>query len=266
MRQLAQLALRREPAIIRSLFFLAPLITLLIPKTTVAMLIVLFLCCVGLESARGGSLRDLFRVDMTLVLFGIAAAYLFLNATWSLDPARAFTASSWFVLIVLMCFSSARALARWLERSLRMAATAFAVGIGAGVAVILFEAASDRLATISLYNAFPFTQPDSLKGFGWRAGAHAHNAFLQTWYELGAIGVILFMVTGSAVILSLGRLPRDTQRLALAQVAAVLAIIAFARGMWQAWLMALIGLAALYIALAVNVYRASQPETNAAAP
>jgi hypothetical protein len=81
MRQLAQLALRREPAIIRSLFFLAPLITLLIPKTTVAMLIVLFLCCVGLEAARGGSLRDLFRMDMTLVLFGITAAYLFLNAT-----------------------------------------------------------------------------------------------------------------------------------------------------------------------------------------
>jgi hypothetical protein len=119
MRQLAQLALRREPAIIRSLFFLAPLIALLIPKTTVAMLIVLFLCCVGLEAARGGSLRDLFRVDMTLVLFGITAAYLFLNATWSLDPARAFTASTWFVLIVLMCFSSARALARWPERSLR---------------------------------------------------------------------------------------------------------------------------------------------------
>ena len=105
-----------------------------------------------------------------------------------------------------------------------------------------------------------------IQGFGWRAGAHAHNAFLQTWYELGAVGVILFMVTCSAVILSLGRLPRDTQRFALAQVAAFFAIVAFAWGMWQGWLMALTGLAALYIALAVNVYRVGQRETKSASP
>lgn len=202
MRQLAQLALRREPAIIRSLFFLAPLITLLIPKTTVAMLIVLFLCCVGLEAARGGSLRDLFRVDMTLVLFGFTAAYLFLNATWSLDPARAFTASTWFVLIVLMCFSSARALARWPERSLRTAATAFAIGIGVGVAVILFEAATDRLATISLYNAFPFTQPDGLKGFGVRDGKIVRIAL----GELNAMVAVMLLALWPALLCVLTRL------------------------------------------------------------
>ncbi|ODR95908.1 hypothetical protein AUC70_03355 [Methyloceanibacter stevinii] len=47
-------------------------------------------------------------------------------------------------------------------------------------------------------------------------------------------------------------------------MAAFFAIIAFAWGMWQAWLMALTGLAALYVALAVNVYRAGQPETKSA--
>ena len=436
MRQLAKLALRRELAIIRSLFFLGPLITLLIPKTTVVILIVLFVCCVGLDLARGGKLKDLFRIDATLALFGVTAAYLFINAMWSLDPQRAVTASAWFVLVALMTFSAARALARWPAPALRAAATAFAIGIGGGVAFLLFEAATGRLATVSFYNAFPVTQPDSLKGFGvrngqitriapgelnamiavmllalwpallciltrlgdrnrylaagalfvaataaiflsnhdsskvgivaslvvfalatpwpgaarkalwlvwclafalvvplatsaykadlhkseylpmsaqarvtlwaytakhvrdapilgiggsstrkidqspdnrkkqwkkklktegfgWRAGAHAHNVFLQTWYELGTVGVILFVVTGSAVILSLGRLPDDTQRFALAQVAAYFAIIAFAWGMWQAWLMALTGLAGLYVALAVSVYRASQPETIA---
>ncbi|HML91932.1 O-antigen ligase family protein [Methyloceanibacter sp.] len=439
MRHLANLALRREPAIIRVLFFLGPLATLLIPKSTVVILIVLFLCCVGLELARGGDLRNLFRIDATLALFGATAAYLFVNATWSLDPERAFTASTWFVLIVLMCYGSARALSRWPARSLRMAASAFAVGIGVGVALIIIETATDRLGTLTLYHALPFTQPDSLKGlvvsngeivriapyklnatiavmllalwpallcavtqpggrnrvlvsialfaaatatiflsnhdsskvglitslavfllaslwpattrkglwlvwclafaivvplataayqaelhkseylpfsararvtlwaytaehvhatpllgigasstrkidqspdnrrmqwkkkvktegFGWRAGAHAHNAFLQTWYELGAVGVILFVATGSAVILSLGRIPRATQRFALAQVAAFFAIIAFAWGMWQAWLMALTGLAALYVALAVNVYRSGQQETESTAP
>ncbi|WP_108682136.1 O-antigen ligase [Methyloceanibacter sp. wino2] len=439
MRQLAKLALRRELAIIRSLFFLGPLITLLIPKTTVAILVALFLCCVGLDLARGGKLKDLFRIDATLALFGLTAAYLFINATWSLDPQRAITAAIWFVLVAVMSFSSARALARWPAPALRAASTAFAIGIGIGIAIILFEAATGRLATLTLYHTLPVTQPDSLKGFvvrdgkivriapgelnamiavmllalwpmllcvltrlggqrrylvagalfiaataaiflsnhdsskvglvaslvvfalaipwpagtrkglwlvwclmfalvvpvataaykaelhkseylplsaqarvtlwaytaehvratpflgiggsstrkidqspdnrrmewrkklktegfGWRAGAHAHNVFLQTWYELGAVGVILFVVTGSAVILSLGRLPRDTQRFALAQVAAFFAIIAFAWGMWQGWLMALTGLAGLYVVLAVNAYRASRPETVAASP
>jgi len=103
-------------------------------------------------------------------------------------------------------------------------------------------------------------------GFGWRAGSHAHNAFLQAWYELGAVGVVLFMTAGSAIVLSLGRLPQATQRFALAQVAAFFAIAAFAWGMWQGWLMALTGLAALYVALAVNAYRASGPQTAAPAP
>jgi O-antigen ligase len=104
------------------------------------------------------------------------------------------------------------------------------------------------------------------EGFGWRAGSHAHNAFLQTWYELGAFGVILFVVTGSAVILSLGAIPRGAQRFALAHVAAFFAIIAFAWGMWQGWLMALTGLSALYVTLAVNVYRVSEPKSEAAEP
>ncbi|MGD9263095.1 MAG: hypothetical protein PVG88_02030, partial [Methyloceanibacter sp.] len=170
MQQLAKLALRREPAIIRTLFFLGPLLTLLVPKTTVAILVVLFLCCVGLEIARGNGVTGLFRINATLALFGITAAYLFVNATWSLDPERAFTAALWFTLIVLMCFAAARALARWPECSLRMAAAAFVIGIGVGVAFLLFEALTGRVATLALYNALAFTRPDSLKEFVVRNG------------------------------------------------------------------------------------------------
>ena len=81
MRHLAQLALRREPAIIRSLFFIGPLLTLVVPKTTVAILIVLSLCCVGLDLARGGNIKGLYRGDVTLAVFGAASFYLFANAT-----------------------------------------------------------------------------------------------------------------------------------------------------------------------------------------
>ena len=47
MRKLVNVALRRETAIIRVLFFLAPFITLIAPKTTVPVLIVLFIGCTG---------------------------------------------------------------------------------------------------------------------------------------------------------------------------------------------------------------------------
>ncbi|MEM7193233.1 MAG: O-antigen ligase family protein [Pseudomonadota bacterium] len=432
---LAKFALRRESAIIRILFFIVPFVTILFPKTSVGTVIILFLCCVGLHLAREGGLKDLFRIDLSLVLFGATALYLFINASWSLDMARAATSAAWFVLVILMSYGGCRALARWPERSLKMAATAFLIGISAGVAIACFEILTDRLGTLALYDNFPFTQPDSLKGFvvrdgtivrilpgrsnaiigvvmlsmwpallcgvgrldgrtralflvifipvviatilfsahesskaglilsaaafalatpcpqltrralsavwclafllviplaalaykadlhhndalpfsaqarvtlwaytatqvpeapilgiggsstrkidqspenrskkwkqkqktegfGWRAGSHAHNAFLQTWYELGAVGVILFMATGTAVILSLAQLPPGTHRYVLAHVAAFFAIIAFAWGMWQQWLMALIGLSVLYLALGTSLYRARRHETT----
>ena len=431
MRTLVDVALRREPAIIRTLFFLAPFITLLAPKTTVLWLVLLFACCVGLSLVRGQQLKPLFRLDLGLVLFGAIAAYVFINATWSLDPSRAFGKALWFTLVVVMSYGACRALATWERRQVRMAVTAFLVGLTAGAAIVLFEVASGRLLTLALYNVLPFTQPESVKslvvqggeiiriagfelnrnvaimllmlwpallcltlrgstrrhafavaglflvtsasvllsrhesskvglvssvivfalalawpifvrrcvlaiwclafllavplamlaykaelhkvswlrysakdrvalwaytaeqipkapilgigatstrkmdldpetrlkaikakqerkGFQLRGGAHAHNAFLQIWYELGAIGVMLFMAAGSVVILRIGQLPASTQAYVLAQFAALFPILAFGWGMWQSWLMAVAGLLALYATLAVSVFRASE--------
>ena len=439
MRKLVNVALRRETAIIRVLFFLAPFITLIAPKTTVPVLIVLFIGCTGLALAHGARLKSLFRVDLGLALFAIATAYLFVNASWSLDPSRALGKAAWFGLVAAMSFGACRALASWPKPQLGTAVTAFLVGLVAVVVLVLIETLTDRFLTLSLYNLLPVTRPESIKGlmikkgeivriaafglnhnvavmvlalwpamlclatrlrgptrwigaaalilatatavffsehdsskaglvlsivvfatafswpiwtrralwagwclafllvvplstmaykaelhqsdwldysakarvvlwaytaeqipaapilgigaastrqmnldpqvrlkaieekqdgevFGWRAGAHAHNAFLQTWYELGAIGVILFMAAGSVVIGSLGRLPRPTQSYILAHVAAFLTILAFGWGMWQSWLMALAGLAALYAALAANFYRAQHGDAVSAGP
>jgi O-antigen ligase len=32
-------------------------------------------------------------------------------------------------------------------------------------------------------------------------GSHSHDLFLQTWYELGAVGVVLVAVAGAAAVL-----------------------------------------------------------------
>jgi hypothetical protein len=75
---------------------------------------------------------------------------------------------------------------------------------------------------------------------------------LQTWYELGAAGVILLLAAGSAVILSIGRLAGAVQPFMLAQFAAFFVVAAVSWGMWQSWLMALTGLAALYATMAAS--------------
>jgi hypothetical protein len=49
------------------------------------------------------------------------------------------------------------------------------------------------------------------------------------------------------------------QPFVLAQFAAFFVMAAFSWGMWQSWLMALTGLAALYAALAVSFARAEVP-------
>jgi O-antigen ligase len=377
----------------------------------------------------------LFRLDIGLALFAAAALYLFLNASWSLDPSRAVGKAVWFTLVVAMGYGACRAIASWDKPQIHRAVAAFIAGLAVGVALVLFEVATDRFLTIALYNLLPFTRPESAKAmvikdgevfriaafelnrnvnvmllmlwpallcltaygdekwrrlklaglslavlatvflsthetsklgillsivvfavalawpvfarravwagwclafllvvplatmaykaelqkadwlpfsaqsrvtlwaytaeqiqdapllgigatstrrmdldrenrhkaenretgedFGWRAGSHAHNVFLQTWYELGAVGVLLFMVAGSAVIFSIGRLPRPTQPYLLAHFAAFVTILAFGWGLWQSWLMALAALAALYAALAVSLARAESAEPRA---
>jgi hypothetical protein len=40
----------------------------------------------------------------------------------------------------------------------------------------------------------------------WKIGSHSHNEFLQTQYELGAVGGILMLASGCAVTWSIGLL------------------------------------------------------------
>jgi O-antigen ligase len=93
----------------------------------------------------------------------------------------------------------------------------------------------------------------------WKTGPHSHNEFLQTWYELGAVGVILLLAAGCAVIGYIGRLSPAIRPFMLAQFAVFFVMAAFSWGMWQSWLMALTGLAALYAALAASFARADVP-------
>jgi hypothetical protein len=90
------------------------------------------------------------------------------------------------------------------------------------------------------------TRPEGFV-FPRSSGEHAHNIFLQTWYELGLVGAILLALAGAALALRMLRLPRDIQPYAAATFAAFIGIAGFAWSMWQTWFMCAAALAILYL-------------------
>lgn len=90
--------------------------------------------------------------------------------------------------------------------------------------------------------------PEKPEGFVFRrtTGQHAHNLFLQSWYELGLFGTILTAIAGAAAALRLLLLPRDGQAYGAAAFTLFAVIAAFAWGMWQVWLVCAVGLLPLY--------------------
>ena len=85
---------------------------------------------------------------------------------------------------------------------------------------------------------------------------------MQTWYELGAVGALLLMATGLAVLAALRRLPRLQLPYAYATFVAATIVGCFSWGLWQTWFMAAYGVAAVLLALAVEVAERRAVEGN----
>jgi O-antigen ligase len=92
---------------------------------------------------------------------------------------------------------------------------------------------------------------EEAKGFDYpvSTGQHAHDLFLQTWYEMGLIGAILVALAGASVALCISLLPAASQPFAAATFMAFMSIAAFGWGMWQTWLMCAVALTLLYLCL-----------------
>lgn len=84
---------------------------------------------------------------------------------------------------------------------------------------------------------------------------HPHNAFLQVWLELGALGAALALAVGLLVLARTRRLEPADQPYALASFTAALAMVSTAYGIWQAWWMAGMLAAGLMLTLATRVPR-----------
>ena len=83
--------------------------------------------------------------------------------------------------------------------------------------------------------------------------AHPHNFYLQVWYELGAVGAVLFGLAGLAVLAAIRRLPGTLHPIALAQFTMTAAMIGSSYGLWQTWLQASIAFAIIALLMAMKL-------------
>ncbi|MGE0700745.1 MAG: O-antigen ligase family protein [Hyphomicrobiaceae bacterium] len=91
-----------------------------------------------------------------------------------------------------------------------------------------------------------------------RTGRHSHNIFMQTWYELGAIGAVLLMLTGVMGLRAIARLPEDDQPYVYASFVSAVVLASFTWGMWQPWFMCAFGLWVIMLLVGLDAARRSR--------
>lgn len=86
-----------------------------------------------------------------------------------------------------------------------------------------------------------------------RTGRHSHNIFMQTWYELGAVGAVLLAAFGVLFLRWMAALPPIVSAYAHAAFVTSVMIGAFSWGMWQTWFMAAYAVWALLLCIAIQL-------------
>ncbi|EIM28134.1 O-antigen ligase family protein [Microvirga lotononidis] len=78
---------------------------------------------------------------------------------------------------------------------------------------------------------------------------HPHNAFLQVWVELGAVGALLLSALVLWVLRCLSGAPEDVRRVGLMTLMTASAIALVSHGAWQGWWIAAVTLAAALLTI-----------------
>lgn len=78
---------------------------------------------------------------------------------------------------------------------------------------------------------------------------HPHNAFLQVWVELGAVGALLMSALVLWVLRRLSSAPADIRRVGIMTLMSASAIALVSHGAWQGWWIAAVALATALLTL-----------------
>jgi O-antigen ligase len=123
------------------------------------------------------------------------------------------------------------------------------LGAGIGTGRALHEA---RQGVAQLAPGTPFELSTNL---------HSHNAYLQVWYETGAVGAALMLGLGLAALRGLRAFPAEVQAALAASFVACALLAASTYSIWAPWFLASLAMAAVFAALGAAL-RAPPPGGN----
>jgi O-antigen ligase len=192
----------------------------------------------------------------------IAAVIIFGLATWRPDHVRRLLGVGWiaaFVIIVPLVltifsfnFHNYRLVSASLDaRFILWAYTAEHVkdhpvrGIGAGATPVI-DAQALPIAKANTTSDYVYL---------WRPGPHAHNIFLQSWFELGALGTLILAAFGLCILSLTALAPLATQPYLLAAFATVAVTSSASFGLFELWYMAAFAMCAITCVMAVSYHR-----------
>src|SRR5262245_15275671 len=202
------------------------------------------------------ALTTLSSEHQTSVLALGASSAIFLIYRLSPRSARVLIMLGWVAAVllvrpaVLIAYDQGLHKASWLQESARARIILWAYTarqmpkapiLGVGAQTTRAESEAGRGGDVLPGHVFP----------QW-TGRHGHNIYLQTWYELGAIGAGLLLVDGLSILRWLWTVPRPGQDYAGAAFVAISTMCASSFGMWQAWFIAACMLAVPIVTFGLN--------------
>ncbi len=235
------------------LFFLAPLITAIVPRLTPAMLalvaITIIVAAFRQRAENGVRWKELLTPSAAFLACLAFSLYVFLNASWAWNPSAGFAKAALLLGVILVVFATASAVRAIDEQQVRSATIAFAAGAFLGAAYLALELLIDGAVMRLAMNTIPALQPDDIKrvtivdGVVTRVSLNKLNQnittiMLNAWpamlmlsaaalrYRWGMVA-LFFAISAVAVFLS----DHDSSQLALLGSVVVFAL---ARR-WQRW-------------------------------
>jgi O-antigen ligase len=202
-----------------------------------------------------GSIHETSKVALIAGLIGFALAYIWRRG------AIIVVASIWTILVLGIVFASNVAYdqfalhqAPWVQRSAQQriviwsdlasrVSAAPVVGVGARTGYVLSNRSKASLKA---------SLKEPAKKHAYTIARHAHNVYLQTWFELGGVGAALLLIVGLYTLRGMTKLPASTQPYALATFAVFMLEIASSWEIWQRWYAALFALATIYLLLGIR--------------
>lgn len=97
--------------------------------------------------------------------------------------------------------------------------------------------------------------------FQLATGLHSHNAYLQIWYETGALGALILFGLGLLVLRAIGRFPAELQPYLASTFVACGLIAASAFSIWAPWFMSSLAMACVFAALGAALTTDSRGHT-----